>query len=80
MFPKNSFHSDRFSGAGIDTGLAIDAHILVDFCLVIFHGDCRSRAFTHAGLTSGTLSVVNDCYQLVHSTLYVGERRKKGFR
>jgi hypothetical protein len=61
-----------FCRTNVDTGLAVDTHILVNFCLVILHGDCRSGAFTHAGFASGTFTVVNDSYQLVHSIVYVG--------
>jgi len=74
------FHTNSFSGANVYTGLAVYAHVLVNLGLVILHGDCRCRAFTHAGFASGTLTVVNDGYQLVHSIVYVGEKRKKGFR
>ncbi len=34
------FHMNCFGRAGIDTGLAVHAHILVDFCLLIFECNC----------------------------------------
>jgi len=64
---------DGFGRADIDTGLAVNAHVLVDFCLLILHGNCRCGTFAHAGFTSGTLIVVNDCYQLVHSTVIASD-------
>ena len=66
VLPK-LFHVDGFRWADIHAGLAIDTHVLVDFCLIILHGDCRCGAFAHAGFTSGAFIVINDCYQLVHS-------------
>lgn len=75
--PDTLFHVDSFRRADIHAGLAVDAHILVDFGLVVLHGDCRCGTFAHAGFTSGTLIVVNDCYQLVHSGLYVSIQGKK---
>jgi hypothetical protein len=69
-----------FCRTDIHTGLAVNTHILVHFGLFIFHGDCRCRAFTHAGFASGTLGNINDCYQLVHSIVYVLQKTKKGFR
>jgi hypothetical protein len=71
------FHPDGFGRADVNAGLAVDTHILIDFCLVIIHGDCRCGTFAHAGFTSGTFIVVNDCYQLVHSVLYVSFIGKK---
>ena len=71
------FHMNRFGRADVDTGLAVNTHVLVDFCLFIVHGNCRCGTFAHAGFTSGTLIVVNDCYQLVHSDLYVSFIGKK---
>ena len=68
-----------FRWAGIYTGLAVHAHVLVDFCLLIFQSDCRCGAFTHAGFASGTFLFVNDCYQSVHSIVYVSVDGKKGF-
>jgi hypothetical protein len=68
---------DGFGRADIHTGLAVDTHVLVDLCLVILQGDCRCGTFAHAGFTSGTLIVVNDCYQLVHSIVYVSFTGKK---
>ena len=71
---------DGFDGTYIYAGLAVNAHILVHFCLLIFHGDCRCRAFAHTGFASGTLLEINDSYQLVHSIVYVSQKTKKGFR
>lgn len=68
-----------FGRADINTGLAVNAHILVNLCLALFHGDCRCRALTHTGFASGTLFWINDCYQLVHSVLYVSATTKKAF-
>jgi len=73
------FHVNCFGRTDIYTGLAVHAHILIDFCLLIFQSNCRCRAFTHAGFASGTFLFVNDCYQLVHSIVYVSAKRKKGF-
>ena len=73
------FHLNCFCRAGVNTGLAIDTHILVHFCLVILHCNCRRGAFTYAGFASGAFTVVNDSYQLVHSILYIGQKTKKGF-
>jgi len=70
---------DRFGRAHIDAGLAVDAHIFVDLCLVILHRDGRRRTFAYAGFTSGTFTVVNDCYQSIHSIVILGKRQKKGF-
>jgi hypothetical protein len=67
------FHMDRFGRAGVHTGLAVDTHVLVDFCLVILHGDGRCGTFAHAGLAPGTLIVVNDCYQCIHSMRIASE-------
>lgn len=69
-----------FGRTDINTGLAINTHVLVHFGLFVFHGDCRCRAFTHAGFASGTLGNIYDCYQLVHSIVYVLQKTKKGFR
>jgi len=68
-----------FRRADINAGLAVDTHVLIDLCLVILHCDGRCRTFTHTGFASGTLGIVNDCYQLVHSTVILGKRQKKGF-
>jgi hypothetical protein len=74
------FHVNGFSRADIDTGLAVNAHVLVHFGFFLFHGNCRSGAFTHARFASGTLIEINDSYQLVHSIVYVSQKTKKGFR
>ena len=71
---------DCFCRADIDAGLAVDAHILVDFRLVILHRDGRRRTFAYTGFTSGTLTVVNDCCQIYTLHRYIGEKTKKGFR
>lgn len=71
---------DSFGRTDIDAGLAINAHVLIHFGLIIFHGDCRCRTFAHAGFTSGTLIEIYDCYQLVHSIVYILQKTKKGFR
>ena len=73
------FHVNCFWRADVYAGLAVHAHILVDFCLLILQGNCRCRTFIHAGFASGTFLFVNDCYQLVHSNVYVSAKRKKGF-
>ena len=62
-----------FRRAGVDTGLAVNAHVLVHFCLVVLHGDCRRGTFAHAGFTSGTLIVVDNSYQFIHSTVIASE-------
>ena len=80
MYSPDLFHMNGFGRTDIDTGLAVNAHVLVHFGLFVFHGDCRCRAFTHAGFASGTLGNINDCYQLVHSIVYVLQKTKKGFR
>ncbi len=77
QLPIHSLHGYGFRGADIDTGLAVNAHVLVNFCLIIIEGDCRCGTFAHAGFASGTLIVVNNCYQLVHSIVYVSVKRKK---
>jgi len=78
-YPEHLFHVDSFCRADIDTGLAVHAHILVNFCLFVLHGDCRCRAFAHAGFTSGTFIGVNNCYQLVSSIVYVSQKTKNRF-
>ncbi len=70
---------DSFCRADINTGLAVYAHILVNFCLFVLHGDCRCRAFAHAGFASGTFIGVNYCNQLVHSIVYVLQKTKNRF-
>lgn len=74
------FHVDGFSRADIYAGLAVNTHVLVHFCLIIFHGDCRRGTFAHTGFASGTLIEINDSYQLVHSIVYISQKTKKGFR
>jgi len=64
---------DSFGRADIDTGLAVNAHVLVDLCLLVLHGDCRCGTFTHAGFTPGTFIGINDCYQCIHSTVIASE-------
>ena len=71
------FHMNCFGRADVDTGLAIHTHVFVHFCFLTINGDCGCGTFAHAGFTSGTLIVVNDCYQLVHSVLYVSFIGKK---
>jgi len=71
---------DSFCRADVDTGLTINAHILIDLCLIVLYRNGRCWTLIHAGLTSGTLIVVNDRYQLVHSTVIFGEKTKKVFR
>jgi hypothetical protein len=74
------FHMNGFSWTDIDTGLAVNAHVLIHFGLIIFHGDCRCRTFAHAGFASGTLIEIYDCYQLVHSIVYILQKTKNRFR
>lgn len=73
------FHVNCFRRADVYAGLAVHAHILVDFCLLILQGYCRCRTFTYTGFASGTFLFINDCNQLVHSNVYVSAKRKKGF-
>ena len=72
LLPNLSLHGNSFRWTDVDTGLAVKAHFLVDFCFFILYGDCRRGAFIYAGLASGTSIGVNDCNQLIHSIVYVG--------
>jgi hypothetical protein len=74
------FHMNSFRRADVNTGFTVDAHILINLCFLIFQGDCRSRALTHACFASGTFTGVNDCNQQIHSILYVGQEVKNRFR
>ena len=77
IYCPDSIHVDGFGGTDIYAGLAVNAHILIHFCLLVFHGDCRCRAFAHTGFASGTLFEINDSYQLFHSIVYVLHKTKK---
>jgi hypothetical protein len=77
LLPMRSLHGNGFGRADVYTGLAVNAHVLVDFCLIILEGDCGCRTLAHAGFTSGTFMIVNDCYQLVHSIRYISFIGKK---
>ena len=80
LLPNLSLHDNGFRWTDVDTCLAVDAHFLVDFCFFVLYGDCRRGAFIYAGLASGTFTGVNDCNQLIHSIVYVGEKIKNRFR
>jgi hypothetical protein len=56
-----------FGRADVDTGLAVHAHVLVDFCLVVLHGNRGCRAFAYAGLASGAFLLINNSYHNSHS-------------
>jgi len=75
-----SLHHNGFGRADINTGLTVDTHVLVNFCLFFIDRDCRCRTFIHAGFTTGTFFFVYDCHQNGHSTVYVSQNTKKGFR
>ena len=79
-YQKCSLHHNGFGRADIYTGLAVDTHVLVNFCLFFIDRDCRCRTFIHAGFTTGTFFFVNDCHQNGHSSVYVSQNTKKGFR
>ena len=74
------FHVNGFRRAGVNTGFAVYTHILIHFRLLVLHGNCRGRAFIHAGFASGTSLFINDCYQLVHSIVYISQKTKNRFR
>ena len=57
------FHVNSFRRADVNTGFTVDAHILIDFSLLVLQSDCRCRALTHACFASGTFTGVNDCNQ-----------------
>ena len=57
------FHMNSFRWADVNTGFTVDAHILIDLCFLVLHGDCRCRALTYACFASGTFTGVNDCNQ-----------------
>ena len=54
---------NSFRRADVNTGLAVNTQILVNFCFFIVHCYCRCGTFIHAGFTTSTLFFVNDCNQ-----------------
>ncbi len=75
------FHGDCFGRALVDAGLAIDAEIDVDLRFAVFHLNGDSRADVYAGLTSGTLLNINNCWQLCSSECtYIMSVLKNKFR
>ena len=78
--PIHSLHDNCFRGTDVNACLAVDAHFLVDFRFFVLYGDSWSGTLIYTGLASGTFTVVNDCNQLVHSIVYVGEKIKNRFR
>ena len=68
------FHMDSFGRTCVNAGLAVHTHVLVHLRLLVLHGYGGRRAFTHAGLASGTLGHINNCYQRVHSIVIMGKR------
>lgn len=51
------FERDRFDGAFVDAGAAIDTSIC-DKCFAVFHYDCFSRAGTYACFAADTFFAV----------------------
>ncbi len=78
--PNFSLHNNCFRRTDVDTCLAVNAHFLVDFCFFVLNSDCRSGTLVYTCLASCTFTLVNDCNQLVHSIVYVGEKIKNRFR
>ena len=70
---------DSFGRADINTCLAVNAHVLVDFCFFVLQCNCRRRTFIHTRLAPGTFCNIYNCYQLVHSTVIFHQIQKIGF-
>ena len=70
---------DSFRWADINTYLAVNAHVLVDFCFFILQCNCRCRTFIHTRLAPGTFCNIYNCYQIVHSTVIFRQIQKIGF-
>ena len=76
MFGKNFypvkysclFHVDSFGWTDVNAGLAVHAHVFIDFRFLFIHCDCRCRTFTDTCLTPGAFILVNNCHHNVHST------------
>ena len=80
LLPNFSLHNNGFGWTDIYTCLAVNAHFLVDFRLFVLNGNSWRGALIHACLASGTSAYVNNCNQLVHSSVYVGGKMKNRFR
>lgn len=68
---------DGFGRAGIDTGLAVHAHVLVYLGLLVLHGDRRRGALAHAGFATRTLRCINNCNQYFSLHRYNEVKDKK---
>jgi len=67
-----------FRRADVNTGLAVDAHVLVNLRFLVIYGYCRCRTFIHAGFTGCTFFFIDDCYQnpsLLH--IYTTKDKKR---
>lgn len=62
---RRSFHVDGRGRADIYTGLTVHAHILVNLCLPVHHGDRRGGALVNAGLAGGTFLGIDNGYHRV---------------
>ena len=71
------FHVDSFRRAGIHAGLAVYAHVLVDFGLLVLHGNRGCGAFAYAGLATGTFCCINNCNQYFSLHRYNEVKDKK---
>ena len=67
---------DGFRRAHINTGLAINAHILVNLCFFILQRDRGRRTFIYTRFAPGTFCDINNCYQIIHSIYYFVKYKK----
>ena len=71
---------DGFRGTDVNTGLAIDTHVLVNLRFLVLYRNCRCWTFIHAGFTGGAFFFIDDCYQNRSLHRIYTTKDKKGFR